>query len=71
MRKFFKRIIRSFWPQHILIVTFQGNDLKIHCKELKKLSPKRIKGIKVSGEEFELVSTEPMDYYIEEYRKDL
>lgn len=71
MKKFFRRIIRAFWPQHILLVSFKGDDLKIHCKEIKKLSPKRIKGIKISGEGFELVSVEPMDYYIEEYKDDL
>lgn len=68
---FFKKLYRSLFPQHILIVTFQGEDLKIHCKEIKKLTPKRIKGVKVTGEEFEIVSVEPMDYFIVEYRKDL
>ena len=71
MRKFFRKIVRSFWPEHILFVTFQGKELKIHVTEIKKIGPKRIKGIKKTGEEFDLVSVEPMNYYIEEYRKDL
>lgn len=71
MRKFFKRLSRAFWPEHILYVTHRGKEHNIHVKEFKKLTPKRIKGVKKTGEEFELVSLEPMDYYIEEYREDL
>jgi hypothetical protein len=71
MKMFFKRLWRSWFPQHILTVTFQEEELKIHCKEIKKLTPTKIKGIKVTGEEFEISSVKPMDYYIVEYRKDL
>jgi hypothetical protein len=71
MKKFFRRIIRAFWPEHILYVTHRGKERIIHVKEFKKLGPKRIKGVKKTGEEFELVSIEPMDYYIVEYRDDL
>ena len=71
MTMFFKRLWRSLFPQHILNVTFQDEELKIHCKEIKKLTPTKIKGVKISGEEFEISSVKPMDYYIVEYRKDL
>jgi len=71
MKKFFKRIMRALWPEHILYVTHRGKERIIHVKEFKKVTPKRIKGVKKTGEDFELVSIEPMDYYIVEYRDDL
>ena len=71
MRKFLRRIIRAFWPEYILYVTHRNKERIIHVAEFKKVSPKRIKGIKKTGEEFELISVDPMDYYIEEYRDDL
>ena len=71
MKKFFKRIWRSFFPQHILYVTHRGKERVIHVKEFRKRNPKRISGINIQDEEFELISVEPMDYYIEEYKDDL
>jgi hypothetical protein len=60
-----------FWPEYILYVTHRSKERVIHVSNFKKLTPKRIKGIKKTGEEFELVSIEPMDYYVVEYRDDL
>ena len=71
IKKFFRRIWRNFFPQHMLYVHHRGQDRTIHVKEFHKRSPKRITGVNIQGEEFEIVSVEPMDYYIEEYRDDL
>lgn len=71
IRKFFRRVWRSFFPQHMLYVNHRGKERVIHVKEFKKRTPKRIAGVNMQGEEFEIVSVEPMDYYIEEYRDDL
>lgn len=71
MKKIFKRIYRSFFPQHMLYVNHRGKDRVIHVKSFKKTSPKRIAGVNIHKEEFEIVSVEPMDYYIEEYKDDL
>lgn len=71
MKKFFKRVRRSLFPEHILYVTHRGKERVIHVAKFDKVSPKRIKGVKKTGEEFELVSIEPMEYYIVEYRDDL
>lgn len=68
---FFKRFWRSMFPEYILQVTHRGQERIIHVKEFKKLTPKRIKGVNKAGEEFEMVSNEPMEYFMEEYRKDL
>lgn len=62
---------RSFFPQHILYVTHRGKERKIHVKDFKKVSPKKISGTNIYGEAFELHSVEPMDYFIEEYKDDL
>jgi hypothetical protein len=69
--KFFKRLYRAFFPEYILHVTHRGDERHIHVKDFKKLSPKRIKGVTKSNQEFDMVSNEPMDYYIIEYREDL
>ena len=71
MRRFFRRIWRSWFPQHILMVTHRGMERRIHVKSFKKITQKHIKGVNMEDETFELRSTEPMDYYIEEYRDDL
>jgi hypothetical protein len=71
MRKFFRRIWRSWFPQHILYVNHRGAERVIHVKDFKKRTPRRIVGVNLDGEEFEINSVEPMDYYIEEYRDDL
>lgn len=71
MKMFFKRLLRSMFPQYILQVTHRGQEKIIHVKEFKKLTPKRIKGVNINDEEFEMVSNDPMEYFIEEWRKDL
>ena len=71
MKMFFKRTWRGWFPEHIIHVSHGGEVKKIHAKELSKITPKRIKGVRKSGETFELVSIEPMEYYIVEYRDDL
>jgi len=71
MKKFIKRTWRGWFPEYILYVTHRSKERVIHVSNFKKLTPKRIKGIKKTGEEFELVSIEPMDYYVVEYRDDL
>jgi hypothetical protein len=43
----------------------------MHVTSFKKLSPKKIAGWNKDKEYFELISTEPMDYFIEEYKDDL
>lgn len=69
--KILKRIWRFFFPQYILYVKHGWDDRTIHVKSFRKKSAKRIAGVNINNEEFEIVSVEPMDYYIEEYRKDL
>lgn len=60
-----------FFPEHILFVSHMGEHRTIHVKSFSKRSPKRITGINIHGESFEIVSVEPMEYYIEEYKDDL
>ena len=43
----------------------------MYVKDFKKLSPKKIAGYNKDGEYFELISVEPMGYFVEEYRDDL
>lgn len=71
MIKLFRRIWRSIFPQYILYVHHRGKDRVIHVKSFSKRSVKRITGVNIQNEEFEIVSVEPMDYYIEEYKDDL
>lgn len=71
MKKFFRKIWRGWFPQHMLYVTHRGKERVIHVKDFKKVSPKKITGTNIQGEFFELHSVEPMDYFIEEYRDDL
>jgi len=71
MKLWLKRIWRWWNPQYTLEVTHRGKEYEIHVVEFKKRSPKKLSGINQYGEYFELVSNEPMDYYIEEYREDL
>lgn len=71
MKMFFKRLYRSFFPEYILYVNHRGEDRIIHIKDLKKITPKVIKGVTVDDETFEIFSNEPMDYYLVEYRDDL
>lgn len=60
-----------FFPEYILFVSHMGENRTIHVKSFSKRSPKRIAGINIYGESFEIVSVEPMEYYIEEYKDDL
>ena len=71
MRKFFRRIWRSLFPQHMLYVDHRGKERVIHVKKFTKRSPKRLAGVNIHDEEFEIISVEPMNYYIEEYKDDL
>jgi hypothetical protein len=71
MKKFFRRIWRNIFPQHIIYVTHRGEHRTIHVKSFSKRSPKRIAGVNIHNEEFEIVSVEPMEYYIEEFKDDL
>jgi len=71
MRMFFRRLWRYLFPHYVLHVTHR-NDKKVICvKKFTKKTPKRIAGVTTDGAEFEIVSVEPMDYYIEERRDDL
>ena len=69
--KWFKRLVRSFNPWYVLEVNHRGRERRIIVKDFKKKTPKVISGYDADGEWFELVSTEPMDYYVEEYTDDL
>jgi hypothetical protein len=71
MRKLFRRWWRSMFPQYILQVTHRGVERRIHVVKFTKKTQKKLAGVNSDGETFELISTEPMDYYIEEYRDDL
>jgi hypothetical protein len=71
VRKLFKRWWRNVFPQYILQVTHRGVDRRIHVIKFTKKTPKCLSGVNIEGESFELISTDPMDYYIEEYRDDL
>lgn len=71
MKKFFKRMWRGWFPHYYLYVTHRGNEYSLHVAKFKDLSPKKISGYNKDGEYFELISAEPMSYYIEEYRDDL
>lgn len=43
----------------------------MHVTSFKKLSAKKISGYNKDGEYFELISVDPMDYFIEEFKDDL
>lgn len=66
-----KRWWRSIFPQYILEVTHRGAERRIHVVKFTKKTQKRLTGINIEGEIFEIISVEPMDYYIEEYKDDL
>jgi PIN domain nuclease of toxin-antitoxin system len=55
----------------VLHITHRKAKKVVHVKKFHKKTAKRITGITTAGAEFELVSVEPMEYYIEEYRDDL
>jgi len=71
MRMFFRRLWRYFFPRYVLHITHQRTKKVIYVKKFYKKTPKRITGITTDDAEFEIVSVNPMDYYIEEYRADL
>lgn len=71
MKDFFKRLWRSWFPQYKLYVTHRGIEHEIHVKDFKKRSPKKISGVDINGSEFEIISVEPMEYFIVEYTDDL
>ena len=71
MRMFFRRLWRYFFPHYVLHVTHGKNKKVIYVKKFHKKTSKRITGITTAGAEFEIVSVNPMDYYVEEYRDDL
>lgn len=59
------------FPQYILQVTHRGVERRIHVTKFTKKNPKKLAGVNIDGESFEMTSTEPMDYYVQEYRDDL
>ena len=69
--KWFKRLVRGWNPWYTLEVTHRGKIQRIIVKDFKKKTPKILSGWDADGKWFELVSTEPMDYFIEEYTEDL
>jgi hypothetical protein len=71
MRMFFRRIWRYFFPHYVLQVTHRRTKKVIYVKKFHKKTAKRITGVTTQNTEFEIVSVDPMDYYIEEYRADL
>jgi len=71
MRMFFRRLWRYFFPHYVLHITHRRAKKVVHVKKFHKKTAKRITGITTAGAEFELVSVNPMEYYIEEYRDDL
>jgi len=71
MKKLFNKWWRSIFPQYILEVTHRGVERRIHVVKFTKKTQKRLAGVNIEGETFEMTSTEPMDYYVTEYRDDL
>ena len=71
MKMFFRKWWRSMFPQYILEVKHRGVERRIHVVKFHKKNMKKLAGINVHGETFELMSKEPMDYYVVEYRDDL
>ena len=69
--KALKRIWRTWFPHYYLYVTHRGNEYSLYVAKFKDLSPKKISGYNKDGEYFELISAEPMSYFIEEYKDDL
>jgi hypothetical protein len=59
------------FPHYILEVNHRGVERRIHVVKFTKKTQKRLAGINIESEYFELISKEPMDYYVEEYRDDL
>jgi hypothetical protein len=52
-------------------IKHRGVERRIHVVKFHKKNMKKLAGINVHGETFELMSKEPMDYYVVEYRDDL
>jgi hypothetical protein len=71
MKQVIKRTWRGWFPHYYLYVTHRGKEHAIYVTDFKKLSAKKISGYNKDGEYFEFISTEPMEYFIEEYRDDL
>jgi hypothetical protein len=71
MKKTFNKWWRSMFPQYILEVTHRGVKRRIHVVKFTKKTQKKLAGVNIEGESFELISTEPMDFYVQEYRDDL
>ena len=59
------------FPQYILEVNHRGIERRIHVVKFTKKTPKKLAGVNIDGETFELINTEPMNYYVKEYRDDL
>lgn len=71
MKKTFNKWWRSMFPQYILEVTHRDVKRRIHVVKFTKKTQKKLAGVNIEGESFELISTEPMDFYVQEYRDDL
>lgn len=68
MREFLKRFWRWMFPWYVLEVTHRGKDLRIIVKKFNKKSLKVIRGVDSDNKTFEIVSVEPMDYRVTEYK---
>jgi hypothetical protein len=71
MKLWFYKIWRSWNPWYLLEVDHRGKPRRFIVKNFRKKTPKHIKGINSDGEWFEIRSSNPMDYFVEEYKADL
>ena len=71
MKMMLKRWWRNMFPQYILEVNHRGVERRIHVVKFTSKRPKKLAGVNIDGETFEIVNTEPMNYYVKEYRDDL
>ena len=56
------------FPWYVLEVTHRGRDHRIIVKRFDKKTLKVIRGVDSDNKTFELVSVEPMDYKVIEYK---
>lgn len=65
-----RKIWLYFFPEYILHVKHAEKQYELHVKYFTKKTTTRIAGRTVDEKDFELVSVQPMDYYIVEYKGD-
>lgn len=68
MKNFFIKFWRWLFPWYVLEVTHRGHDLRIIVKKFNKKSLKVIRGVDSDNKTFEIVSVDPMDYSVTEYK---